>query len=86
MNRKGTPWVSPVPGCVVSATPYDDDDMHVRLALGLIGGGNVERFFTADEARSIGKLLTDCANHYDAETVRLADDREAEARETNLRG
>lgn len=56
---------------LVSATALDDE-WEVRLSFGGPREGEFCRYITATEARELAAALTAAADHYDAETARLA--------------
>lgn len=50
-----------------------DGDWQVRLGIGFSdGAGSLDRYMTAQQARELAAALTRAADHYDAETARLA--------------
>ena len=65
----------PIVGTQVSATALDRenaDSWDVCLELGRPGTGGFIRYLSTSDARALAAALVTAADHYDAETARLA--------------
>lgn len=65
----------PIAGSQVSATALNHenaDGWHVCLELGRPGTGGFIRYLSTSDARALAAALVTAADHYDAETARLA--------------
>lgn len=65
----------PIAGSQVGATALASeqaDGWHVSLEFGRPGTGGFLRYLSTSEARALAASLVSAADHYDAETVRLA--------------
>lgn len=65
----------PIAGSQVSATALDHENAggwHVCLEFGRPGTGGFTRYLSTSQARALAASLVAAADHYDAETARLA--------------
>lgn len=73
MSARKELWVDCQKEATVSATALVSDGWQVSLCLGMAdGSGQYMRVMSAVDARELAAALIQCADHYDAETARLA--------------
>lgn len=58
---------------VHALTLAPEDDWHVSIEFGRPGTGAFLRYLTVQQAREMADALVSAADHYDAETARLAE-------------